>query len=64
MEVLARLGLMLSRMSLMVWATGLDGEFFYLSSTLNDSGVPAEEGVGRGDVFLGSRGSGSYCNNQ
>ena len=51
MEVLARLGLMLSRLSLMVWATGLDGEFFYLSSPLNDSGVPAEEGVGRGDVF-------------
>ena len=51
MEVLARLGLMLSRLSFMVWATGLDGEFFNFSSPLNDSGVPAEEGVGRGDVF-------------
>ena len=51
MAVLARLGLMLSRFSLMVWATGLDGEFFNLSSPLNDSGVPAEEGGGRSDVF-------------
>ena len=64
MEDLARLGLMLSRLSWMVRATVLDGEFFNLSSPFNDSGVPAEVGVGWGNVFLGSRGSRSYCNNR
>ena len=64
MEVLAQLGLMLSRSALMVQAAVLGDEFFNLSSPFNDSGVPAEVGVGWGNVFLGSRGSGSYCNNR
>lgn len=41
---------MLSRLELMVQATGLDGHFFDLFSPFDDSGVPAKVGIDRGDV--------------
>ena len=41
---------MLSRLALMVQATGLDGHFFDLFSPFDDSGVPAKVGIDRGDV--------------
>ena len=41
---------MLSRFSLMVQAAVLDGQFLDLLSPFDDSGVPAEVGVSRGDV--------------
>ena len=41
---------MLSRLALMVQATGLDGHFFDLFSLFDDGGVPTKVGIGRGDV--------------
>ena len=41
---------MLSRLALMVQATGLDGHFFDLFSPFDDSGVPAKVDIDRGDV--------------
>ena len=35
----------------MLQAAVSDRQFFDLSSPLNDSGVPAEVGIGRGDVI-------------
>ena len=46
MQDLADLGLMLSRLALMVQATVLDGQFLYLSPPFDDGRVPAEVGVG------------------
>ena len=48
-EDLAHLFSMLSRLALMVQATGLDGHFFNFSS-FDDGGVPAKVVIGRGDV--------------
>jgi hypothetical protein len=41
-EDLAHLGLILSRLALMVQAAVLDSQLFDLSSPFNDGGVPAE----------------------
>jgi len=47
---MAHLGLMLSRLALMVQAAVLDSQFLDPFSPFNDGGVSAEVGIGGGDV--------------
>ena len=47
---MAHLGLMLSRLALMVQAAVLDSQFLDPFSPFNDGGVTAEVGIGGGDV--------------